>query len=83
MSEDGYRRRRHGEPFWRAHHEAWKRSDLNQQEYCGARSLSLKAFGNLRAKFTAEPEAPVCKLLWRRGGASHTLSHTASHTQVT
>jgi hypothetical protein len=24
---------RQGEAFWRAHHEAWKRSDLNQA-YC-------------------------------------------------
>ncbi len=25
---------RQGEAFWRAHHEAWKRSDLNQRQYC-------------------------------------------------
>lgn len=25
---------RQGEVFWRAHHEAWKRSDLNQRQYC-------------------------------------------------
>lgn len=80
MSENRYRRPRYGEAFWRAHHEAWKRSDLNQREYCAAQSLSLKAFGNWRAKFTAEPEAPVRKLLWRRGGVSHTLGHTLSHT---
>jgi hypothetical protein len=79
MSEDRCRRRRYGEAFWRAHHEAWKRSDLNQREYCAAQGLSLKAFGNWRAKFIAEPEAPVRKLLWRRGGASHTLSHSQSH----
>ncbi len=29
MSEDRDRRARYGEAFWRAHHEAWKRSDLN------------------------------------------------------
>lgn len=80
MSEDQYRRARYGEAFWRAHHEAWKRSDLNQREYCEAQGLSLKAFGNWRAKFKAEPEAPVRKLLWRRGGASHTPSHSQSHT---
>jgi len=81
MSEDRCRQARNGEAFWRAHHEAWKRSDLNQREYCEVQGLSLKAFGNWRAKFMAEPEAPVRKLLWRRGGASHTLSHTLSHSQ--
>ena len=80
MSENRYRRPRYGEAFWRAHHEAWKRSDLNQREYCAAQSLSLKAFGNWRAKFKAEPEAPGRKLLWRRGGGSHTASHSRRHT---
>lgn len=46
MSEDRDRRARYGEAFWRAHHEAWKRSDLNQREYCEGQGLSLKAFGN-------------------------------------
>jgi hypothetical protein len=73
-------RGRYGEAFWRAHHEAWKRSDLNQREYCEAQGLSLKAFGNWRAKFKAEPQPPTRKLLYRRGGASHGLSHTASHS---
>ena len=49
MSEDRDRRARYGEAFWRAHHEAWKRSDLKQREYCEAQDLSLKAFGNWRA----------------------------------
>ena len=73
-------RARYGEAFWRAHHEAWKRSDLNQREYCEAQGISLKAFGNWREKFKAEPEAPLRKQLYRRGGASHSLSHTLSHT---
>jgi hypothetical protein len=34
--------------FWRAHHEAWKRSDLNQRQYCEAEGTPLKALGNLR-----------------------------------
>ena len=80
MSGEPLSRMRFGEAFWRAHHEAWKRSDLNQREYCEAQGLSLKAFGNWRAKFMAEPEAPVRKLLYRRGGPSHTLSHSQSHT---
>jgi hypothetical protein len=36
-----------------------KRSELNQQEYCEARGIPLKAFGNRRAKFKAEPEPPL------------------------
>jgi hypothetical protein len=71
---------RYGEAFWRAHHEAWKRSELNQREYCEAERISLKAFGNWRAKFKAEPQPPQRKLLYRRGGSSHTLSHGLSHT---
>ena len=70
--------RRQGETFWRAHHESWKRSDLNQQEYCESQGFSQKAFENWRAKFRAERQPPVRKLLYRRG-ASHTLSHSPSH----
>jgi hypothetical protein len=47
---------RQGEAFWRAHHEAWKRSDLNQWEYCEEHEIPLKAFGNWRAQFKAEPQ---------------------------
>jgi hypothetical protein len=36
MAEDHRRRQRYGEALWRAHHEAWKRSDLNQREDCKA-----------------------------------------------
>lgn len=71
---------RQGEAFWRAHHEAWKRSDLNQREYCAAQRIPLKSFGNWRDKFKAEPQPVQRKLLWRRGGLSHTLSHSLSHT---
>ncbi len=49
MDEQG-RRARYGEAFWRAHHEAWKRSDLNQREYCEAQNIPLKAFGNLASE---------------------------------
>ena len=77
---DGERsRERYGEAFWRAHHEAWRQSDLNQREYCEAQGLSLKAFGNWRAKFKAESQPSPRKLLYRRGGLSHRLSHTFSH----
>lgn len=49
-------RERYGEAFWRAHHEAWQQSALNQREYCEAHGIPLKAFGNWRAKFKAEPQ---------------------------
>lgn len=80
MADEHRPRQRYGEAFWRAHHEAWKRSDLNQREYCEAQDISLKAFGNWRAKFKAEPQLPVRKLLYRRGDLSHRLSHTLSHS---
>jgi hypothetical protein len=28
--------------FWRAHHKAWKRSDLNQRQYCEAEGIPPK-----------------------------------------
>jgi hypothetical protein len=68
MTEELRRRVRYGEAFWRAHHEAWKRSELNQREYCEVERISLKAFGNWRAKFKAEPQPAQRKLLYRRGG---------------
>jgi hypothetical protein len=80
MTDGGWSRERYGEAFWRAHHEAWRQSDLNQREYCEAQGLSLKAFGNWRAKFKAEPQPPARKLLYRRGGLSHRLSHTLGHS---
>jgi transposase-like protein len=80
MADEILTRTRYGEAFWRAHHEAWRRSDLNQREYCEAQGLSLKALGNWRAKFKAEPQPPARKLLYRRGGLSHSLSHTRSHS---
>lgn len=53
------------EAFWRSHHEAWQRSDLNQREYCEAHGLVLKRFENWRAKFRDEPEVPRKLLLLR------------------
>ena len=66
------------EAFWRSHHEAWRRSELNQREYCEANGLPLKRFGNWRAKFKAEPEV-AGKLLWRRGGPPGPMSKWARH----
>ena len=75
-------RERYGEAFWRSTMEAWGRSELNQREYCEAHGIPLKAFGNWRAKFKAEPQPPVRKLLYRRGVLSHTLSHSLSHSLI-
>lgn len=49
---------RYGETFWRAHHDAWKRSDLNQRQYCEAQGIPLKAFGNWRAKLRPSRSRP-------------------------
>jgi hypothetical protein len=79
MSKGFHPRERYGEAFWRAHHEAWCRSELNQREYCAAQGIPLKTFGNWRAKFKAEPRLPEPKLLYRRRHLSHGLSHGLSH----
>ena len=73
MSNEIGSRVRYGEAFWWAHHEAWQQSALNQREYCEAHGIPLKAFGNWRAKFKAEPQLPVRKLLYRRRDLGHTL----------
>jgi hypothetical protein len=80
MAGENRPRQRYGESFWRAHHEAWKRSDLNQREYCETQGIPLKAFGNWRARFQAEPQPRVRKLLYRRRGSRHTVSHSLSHS---
>ena len=80
MADGGSSRERYGEAFWRAHHEAWRQSDLNQREYCETHGLSLKAFGNWRAKFKAEPQPPPRKLLYRRAALSHRPGHTLNRS---
>jgi hypothetical protein len=42
--------KRHGQEFWRAHLEAWHRSDLTQREYCASHGLGEKAFYPWRRK---------------------------------
>lgn len=42
--------KRHGQEFWRAHLEAWHRSDLTQREYCATQGLGEKAFYRWRRK---------------------------------
>jgi hypothetical protein len=66
--------RRQHEDFWRAHHEAWKRSDLNQRRYCEAEGIPRKAFENWRAIFKTEPQPPERKLLYRRRSLSPPFS---------
>jgi hypothetical protein len=70
--------KRQREDFWRAHHEAWKRSDLNQRQYCELHGLPQKAFENWRQMFRLEPEPPQRKLLYRRRPLSPPLSPPAS-----
>jgi hypothetical protein len=69
--------KRQPEDFWRAHHEGWKRSDLNQRQYCELHGLPQKAFENWRQMFRLEPEPPQCKLLYRRRPLSPPLSPPA------
>ncbi len=48
------------ESFWRAHLDGWRRSDLNQREYCELHGLPLTRFGNWRAKLKyEEPAVPA------------------------
>ena len=60
------------------HHEAWKRGDLNQRQYCEAEGIPLKAFGNWRVQFKAEAQPPERKLLYRHRPLSHPLSPPVS-----
>ncbi len=60
------------ESFWRAHLNGWRRSELNQREYCELHGLPLKRFGNWRSKLKYEEPTSAGKLLYcRRGGLSH------------
>ena len=78
MAEGHRAWKRQGEAFWRAHHEAWKRSDLNQRQYCEVHGLPQKAFENWRQKFRAEPQSPERRLLYRRRPLSPPLSPPVS-----
>jgi hypothetical protein len=71
-------RERYGEAFWRAHDEAWQQGALNQREYCEAQGIPLKASGNWRAKFKAEPRPPVADAAVSAWGLSNALSQGLS-----
>jgi transposase-like protein len=64
------------ESFWRAHLDGWRRSELNQREYCERHGLPLKRFGNWRANLKHEGSASAGKLLYRRSGG---LKHISKH----
>jgi transposase-like protein len=69
------------ESFWRVHLDGWRRSNLNQREYCELHGLPLKRFGNWRATLRHEEPAPPPKLLYRRGGGtSHMSGHMTKET---
>ena len=61
MANEILTRTRYGAAFWRAHHEAWRRSELNQREYCGAQGIPLKAFGNWRAQILGVKAWPLTR----------------------
>jgi hypothetical protein len=42
--------KRHGAQYWRAHVEAWRRSDLTQRGYCAKHELCEKSFYRWRSK---------------------------------
>ena len=56
------------EGFWRAHLDGWRRSDLNQREYCEFHGLPLKRFENWRARYRHEDRRFPRKVLYRRNG---------------
>jgi transposase-like protein len=67
------------EMFWRTHLDGWRRSALNQREYCELHGLPLKRSGNWRAKLRNEEPASLGKRLYSRGGEhSHMSGHMLS-----
>ena len=78
MTEKFRTRERYGEALWHKHHEAWQQSALNQREYCEAQGDSAQGLRQLAGE-EAKPQLPAPKLLYRRRGLSHTLSHRLSH----
>lgn len=75
MPKVGAEKRAELESFWRYHHEEWKRSPLNQREYCELHGLPLSRFGNWRDQFRLEEKQRTAGLLWRRGGLKHMSEH--------
>ncbi|MGE4059621.1 MAG: transposase [Sphingomonadales bacterium] len=71
------------ETFWRSHLDGWRRSELNQREYCELHGLPLKRFGNWRAQFQDDDVGRPPKLLYRRGaGLKHMSKHMLNRETV-
>jgi hypothetical protein len=51
-----------------------RRGSVDQRQYCEAEGIPLKAFGNWRSQFKAEPQPPERKLLYRHRGLSPPFS---------
>ena len=72
MSNEIGSRVRYSEAFWRAHHEAWQQSALNQREYCEAHGIPLK--GNCQRSTAADeaekkpPPRSYCRRTGRLSG---------------
>ena len=79
MSKEIGSRVRYGEAFWRAHHEAWQQSALNQRQYCEAHGVPLKAFGNWRAMFKKRTAATGQQTALRAPGLSLTPTPSLRH----
>jgi hypothetical protein len=62
MSDKLLSRERYGEAFWRAHHEAWRHSELNQREYCEAQGFRSRrsATGGRSSKPSPSRRRPSC-----------------------
>ena len=89
MADESPSRARHGEAFWRAHHEAWRRSELNQREYCEAQGIPLKAFGNCgrssrssRSRLNASCSSPCRMASSRASMAGYAMSASTSTCSV-
>ena len=54
-------RERYGEAFWRAHHEAWQQSELNQREYCETLGISAEGVRQLASSVQGRAPAAVAQ----------------------
>ena len=54
-------RERYGEAFWRAHHEAWQQSELNQREYCVAQGESAQGVRQLASEVQGRAPAAIAQ----------------------
>jgi hypothetical protein len=54
-------RERYGEAFWRAHHEAWQQSELNQREYCEAQGDPAESVRQLASEVQGRAPATVAQ----------------------